>query len=79
VRGKFASYLRLLGLFIATNEETVESIRNVIDGGDLDEAIRLAHSLKGGAGNLGAVRIQQIAAAVEAPLKNLTPPRYKMQ
>jgi HPt (histidine-containing phosphotransfer) domain-containing protein len=73
VRGKFATYLRLLGLFITTNEQLAGLIQNAIDRGDLDEARRLAHSLKGAAGNLGAVRIQQIAAAIELPLKTHSP------
>ena len=72
VRGKMATYTRLLGLFIATNEHAVELIRTAIEDGELDEARRLAHSLKGGAGNLGIIRIQAIAAAIEAPLKTLS-------
>lgn len=73
VRGKFATYLRLLGLFIKSNENLTELIQSAIDAGDIDEARRLAHSLKGAAGNLGAVRIQEIAAAIEFPLKTHSP------
>ncbi|RTL26351.1 MAG: hybrid sensor histidine kinase/response regulator [Rhodocyclaceae bacterium] len=69
VRGKFATYRRLLAMFVDTHEGEVVRIRGALDAGDLDTAQRAAHSLKGSAASLGLVRIQQAAAAVEAPLK----------
>ncbi|MBS0356709.1 MAG: response regulator [Proteobacteria bacterium] len=69
VRGKFATYRRLLAMFVDTHEGEVVRIRGALDAGDLDAAQRAAHSLKGSAASLGLVRIQQVAAAVEAPLK----------
>ncbi|WP_079436828.1 response regulator [Zoogloea sp. LCSB751] len=70
VRGKFATYRRLLAMFVDTHEGEVARIRAALDAEDLDAAQRAAHSLKGSAASLGLVRIQQTAAAVEAPLKS---------
>ena len=69
-RGKLKSYLRFLHLFADGHGNDVEEISTALMAGNNDEAQRLAHSLKGVAGNLGAVRIAQIATAIEAPLKH---------
>jgi CheY-like chemotaxis protein len=69
VRGRFATYRRLLAMFVDTHEGEAGRIRAALDAGDLDSAQRAAHSLKGSAASLGLVRIQQEAAAVEAALK----------
>jgi hypothetical protein len=69
VRGKLPAYLRLLKMFAATHAEDAAKIQAALDAGFLDEVRRNAHSLKGGAGNLGLVRIQAIAAAIEEPFK----------
>jgi hypothetical protein len=67
--GKLPAYLRLLQMFVDKNEVAAASIGRALDAGRFDEARHLAHSLKGVAGNLGALRIQQLAASIEAPLK----------
>ncbi|MBE1424450.1 PAS domain S-box-containing protein [Desulfomicrobium macestii] len=44
-------------------------ICELLDKGDMHEAMLLAHTVKGVAGNLGAARMQATAAALEEPLK----------
>ncbi|MBS0347339.1 MAG: response regulator [Proteobacteria bacterium] len=69
VRGKFATYRRLLAMFVDTHQDESARIRAALDAGDLEGAQRAAHSLKGSAASLGLGCIQQAAFAVEAPLK----------
>ena len=69
-RGKFSSYVRHLRQFASSHGKDGEHIHAALDAQAHDEAQRLAHALKGVAGNIGAVRVQHIAAAIEAPLKH---------
>ena len=48
----------------------VEHIRVALDAKDMESATRLAHTLKGVAGNLGAGRVQAAAATVEGLLRD---------
>jgi PAS domain S-box-containing protein len=73
VHGKMASYLRLLKIFIDHHSLSHELIRAALDDGNPDQAQHIAHSIKGAAGNLGAMKIQEIAAAIELPLKQQLP------
>jgi signal transduction histidine kinase/CheY-like chemotaxis protein len=70
VRGKWPTYLKLLRLFAENHVDEADKIRDLLDAGNLADAQRLAHSLKGSAGNLGAQRIRQLAADIELPLKH---------
>jgi two-component system sensor histidine kinase/response regulator len=70
--GQVDTYVRLLGLFAQQQGEAAESIRHHLVAGDLDGARRLAHSLKGVAGNLGVEAVAADAAALEASLRTLT-------
>jgi len=70
MRGRLPAYLRLLGVYVRTNDGEAERIRAALDNGQLDEARRRAHSLKGASASLGLIRIQEIAQAIEAPLKH---------
>jgi len=69
VRGRLASYLRLLGKFAESHADDFDLIRQKLRTGQHDDALRLAHSLKGAAGTLGAIAVQQAAAALEAALR----------
>ncbi len=73
VQGKMASYLRLLKIFVDHHSQNHVRIRAALDAGNPDEAQDIAHSTKGAAGNLGAMEIQEIAAAIELPLKQKLP------
>jgi len=68
--GKAAPYVRLLRQFPSRQAGTAESIRALIDKGDMKEAMRLAHSLKSVAGNLGARRLSEASREVEHALRD---------
>ena len=65
ISGKRTTFLRLLGKLIETHGQDVETIRNKLAAGDLEGACRLAHSLKGSAGMLGAEAISASASMIE--------------
>ena len=64
VRGKWPTYLRLLGIFVDTQGGVAERLTACLAAGDIAEIARLAHALKGSAGNVGAIRVSSLADAV---------------
>ncbi|NCA68678.1 MAG: response regulator [Sphingobacteriia bacterium] len=66
--GKLDFYRAMLGQFVSQQEETPSEIRRAIDDADWQQARRLAHSLKGIAGHLGATLIQELAETLERSL-----------
>ena len=71
--GNSAAYLRLLAQFIAHHGDGLGAVLERLEAGDREGARLQVHSLKGAAGSVGAVRVQQAAAALEASLKAETP------
>lgn len=69
LNGHVAAYQRLLRRFAADHGDDMVKLRASMAAGARDEARRLAHTLKGAAGNLGATEVQHLAAALEAALK----------
>jgi HPt (histidine-containing phosphotransfer) domain-containing protein len=59
------TYLTILMGFFEDNTMTVGIIRKAQDEKDIDSLLRLAHRLKGSAGNIGATGVQQAASALE--------------
>lgn len=70
VRGKLPLYRRLLALFVDHHGDEVERLRERLQAGDLVEIQRLAHTLKGSAGHLGATRVQTAADALQAAIRH---------
>jgi two-component system sensor histidine kinase/response regulator len=68
LRGNSDSYLRLLRLYIVNHQADMAWLRECLSAGELEEARRIAHSLKGAAGTLGSHRVQSLAAELEAGL-----------
>ncbi|MGE5468074.1 MAG: PAS domain S-box protein [Ignavibacteria bacterium] len=68
VRGRTASYERLLRLFVDGHADDMTTLREHLASGDDDGALRVAHSLKGTAGMLGAGRVQALATDLERVL-----------
>lgn len=66
--GNAKLYRDLMFRFAKEQRNTPESIAQLIAESDLETAERLAHTLKGVAGNLGAKEIQTRAAALESYL-----------
>jgi signal transduction histidine kinase/CheY-like chemotaxis protein len=69
VSGRWTAYKRILKLFGNTHRDDPTRLREALDAGQLEEVRSLAHALKGSAGNIGALRLQELAAAIELPVK----------
>jgi two-component system sensor histidine kinase/response regulator len=67
--GNKKTYLRILRQFGKESQGAAETIQEYASQGKDKEAAILAHTLKGAAGNLGAVSLQEVAAALEAWFK----------
>ncbi len=68
--GNAGLYLRLLRQFSAGQADMPAEIQRALDAQDHELAHRLAHTLKGVAGNIGAGEVAQAAAKVEAAAKD---------
>ncbi|NGZ04747.1 MAG: PAS domain S-box protein [Magnetococcales bacterium] len=69
VIGKRALYLSMLRKFVAGQSQAMEQVRTALAVGDRTTAERMAHTLKGTAGNIGAVIIQEEAARLETAIR----------
>ncbi|MEO5374179.1 MAG: response regulator [Alphaproteobacteria bacterium] len=67
--GKTDAYRKLLLKFADNQANTAAQIRMAVDRGNGELAVRLAHTLKGVAGNIGATSLQQVAHDLEVALK----------
>jgi CheY-like chemotaxis protein len=63
-------YASLLRKFVAAQQDATERVQQALRGGDLATAERIAHTLRGVAGNLGASDLQDSAAQLEAALRS---------
>ncbi len=70
LRNKLPSYLRLLQQFARYHHHDAGLIRQALLRGQCDEAQRIAHSLKGVAGNLGLFNLGESAALLEQTLRD---------
>src|SRR6516164_4970861 len=73
VGGNHKLYVKLLRQFASQQADVVGQIRAALATKDSESATRLAHTLKGVAGNLGAGPVQAAAAAVEKLLREGSP------
>ena len=69
MRGKRSSLERLLRLFRDSQQDAVPAIGRALDEQDYTTAARLAHSLKGASGSIGAIDLQESAGRLEECLK----------
>jgi two-component system sensor histidine kinase/response regulator len=73
VLGKKALYLSMLRKFVAGQKSAPEEILKALGANDWDSAERLAHTLKGVSGNIGATDLQQLAEKFEAGIRERHP------
>jgi two-component system sensor histidine kinase/response regulator len=73
VGGNTSLYVKLLRQFATQQADAVEQIRAALAANDAESATRLAHTLKGVAGNLGGRDVHAAAAAVESLLRDGAP------
>ena len=78
VLGKKPIYLSMLRRFVAGQKAVVVDIYNALMRDDPPAAERLAHTLKGASGTIGAVGVQQLAAELEDAIK-LHRPREEIE
>ena len=69
VRGNRGLYLRLLRTFADNSQDKVRQLHDAIAGEDLLLLQEVSHSLKGAAGNLGAVQVAETATALNSAIK----------
>jgi CheY-like chemotaxis protein len=69
VSGNRKLYLKLLSKFRGNHSDVAHDIRKALDDDDPETATRLAHTVKGVAGNIGALDLHLAAADLEAALK----------
>ncbi len=70
VIGKRSLYLSMLRRFVAGQSHFADQFNQAIKASDFHLAERLAHTLKGVAGNIGAEVIEEAAAALETGIRN---------
>ena len=68
INGNRCLYRWLLDDFVREYGSAAEILRGLIDSGDQEAARRLVHTLKGVAGNISAVDVQEAAGALETAL-----------
>ncbi len=73
VIGKKPLYLSMLRKFVAGQKSAIRQIQAALDGSDRNTAERLAHTLKGTAGNIGAEELQIAAGKLEAAIHDDLP------
>ena len=66
--GNIALYQKLLHEFARYNKDDADTLKRLIEQQQIKEAQRLAHTLKGVAGNLGATELQLICRNIETEL-----------
>ncbi|MDA8231041.1 MAG: response regulator [Magnetospirillum sp.] len=71
--GKARLYLSMLDSFAAGQAAAVAEIRSALERGDPATAERLAHTLKGTAGTIGAAPVREAAAEVETAIRDGRP------
>ena len=68
--GNVSVYEKLLKQFTGSADSDVEKLRQLLAGGDNEKSRRLAHTVKGSAGTLGATTLYERAAALEDAIRN---------
>ena len=68
--GKKAFYLEMLKKYAEKQMEVPDQIRRTLAANDLGTAERLAHTIKGVSGNIGASGVQALAAELEHSIKH---------
>jgi HPt (histidine-containing phosphotransfer) domain-containing protein len=67
--GNKASYIRLLQKFSSNQAQAISSIEEALAADDQELAVRLAHTLKGVSGSIGATDLAKSATKLETTIK----------
>ena len=71
--GQKSLYLKLLSKYTETQQNISQQVQLALERNDYETAERLAHTTKGVSANIGAIRVQAIAADLEQGIKNRLP------
>lgn len=74
VLGKQSLYLSLLRKFVSGQKHVFGEIHKALENDSWELAERLAHTLKGVAGNIGATHLPQLAQTLETTIRERCPP-----
>ena len=74
VMGRKKLFLSLLDKFVASQQDFAARLRASLENGDLDAAERLAHTLKGMAGQIGAQPLREAAEHLELACRDAAAP-----
>ncbi|RFO96471.1 hypothetical protein DIC66_12565 [Rhodoferax lacus] len=66
-------YIQLLKRFVKSQEHTGADLQRLVNMGDVQTAERIAHTVRGVAGNLGAAGLQELAQQLETALRHASP------
>ncbi len=75
--GNPKSYMKLLSKFRDSQSDASREIKEKLDSDDLETAERLAHTLKGVSGNIGATDLQAAALDLETAIKDKNKEAYE--
>ena len=73
VLGNESLFLSMLRKYIAGQKLITAKIFTALENNNREDAIRLAHTLKGVSGNIGAVKVQHLADQLETSIKEQRP------
>ncbi len=63
--GNVSFYKQMVEIFIRTSQESIVNIRSAVKSNDWETVRFLSHNLKGGAANVGAQEVMNLAMALE--------------
>ncbi len=69
VRGNIAKYVRMLALFVDSHAHDATKLAEALASKDLATLKQVAHTLKGSAGNVGAVWVSDAATALDSGIR----------
>jgi polar amino acid transport system substrate-binding protein len=72
IGGNVGAYRKLLAKFAENQADALEKLREALDDGDQELSVRIAHTLKGVSGSIGADALHKAAAELESALKQAT-------
>ncbi|MBF0287658.1 MAG: response regulator [SAR324 cluster bacterium] len=69
VGGNQKTYLDILKMFQKNQRQAIQEVQEALQSQEIEQAIRLAHTLKGVAGNIGAMELHEAAKELESDIK----------
>ena len=79
VAGNETLYYKILAQFKDSNTEFIDDFHQLIETDKTEDAVRMAHTLKGVAGNIGAKKLQDAAKNLEEVVKSNKPTKANLK